>query len=288
VIETLAQRKERTVKSHRAIAARAAFVLALAGAALIGPTASVAAPSGQVVVPRGRPLQIAVALDRSDSIGAAYSAGIRNAIQMAVQLQGTVDGVPIQLNDGFDAPCLGDAAAAQNAAVASSVVANTRNVAVIGHFCSAAFAGTAILPPCPAPSATSALATYQASGVVTINGSTTSTCLSSVGPSVFNATTVPDPGSDVWYSQIQTLPIDRLWQLFYRAEFGIAPTSFADLYFDATRLLLTRIQQTAHVVRGSLVIDRAALSQAVRRTSRSTPSRVSGSSSRRRSRAAAP
>ena len=46
----------------------------------------------------------------------------------------------------------------------------------------------------------------------------------------------------------------------------MAPTGFADLYFDATRLLLARLEQTARNVKGSLVIDRLALARAVRHT----------------------
>jgi ABC-type branched-subunit amino acid transport system substrate-binding protein len=236
-------------------------------AAVAGPVSSSMGAPARVVVPRGGPVQIAVVLDTSDSIGATYSAGIHNAIQMAVALQRSIRGFPIELNDGFDAPCLGDDASDQNAAAARAVVANTQNVAVLGHFCSSPFAGAALFSgPCPAPSPTSALATYEQHGLATINGSTTSPCLTATGPTTFNATTVPDPGSDIWYAQITSLPSDHLWQLLYRIEFGVAPTPFADLYFDATRLLLTRLEQTSRVVGGALVIDRAALAQALRHT----------------------
>ena len=97
---------------------------------------------------------------------------------------------------------------------------------------------------------------------------------------MFNATTVPDPGSDVWYAQVSALPVDRLWQFLYRIEFGTAPTPFADLYFDAANLLLARIAQTARVVGGSLVIDRAALAQAVRHARASPASPVRSRSTR--------
>jgi hypothetical protein len=43
-----------------------------------------AGPAGnQVVVPRGAPVQIAVVLDKSDSIAPLYTDGIRNAIAIA-------------------------------------------------------------------------------------------------------------------------------------------------------------------------------------------------------------
>ena len=99
-----------------------------------------------------------------------------------------------------------------------------------------------------------------------LNGSTTNACLGTIGPTVFNATIISDPGSDDWAAQVSALPADKLWQLAYRAKFGVAPTGFADLYFDATRLLLARLEQTARSVKRSLVIDRLALARAVRHT----------------------
>lgn len=242
-----------------------ALVVAAVTGVMVSATSAIAATS-QVVVPRGNPVQIAIVLDRSDSIGATYYAGIRNAIRMASQLTPAIDGFRIQFNDGLDAPCTGDTALAQGLADAQAVVANTQNVAVLGHFCSFGLIDTTFAGPCPSATETSALSTYQSAGVVLINGSTTSPCLPAVGPTVFNSTDVPDPGSDAWYAQITALPVDQLWQLLYRVEFGTAPSPFADTYFDATRLLLTRIQQTAHVVNGNLVIDRAALASAVRHT----------------------
>jgi len=112
------------------------------------------------------------------------------------------------------------------------------------------------------------LSVYENAGIVTINGSTTNPCLPSVGPTVFNSTAVPDPGFGEWYSEITTLPSDLLWQTAYQSEFGAVPTEFADLYFDATTLLLLRLQEASRIVDGDLVIDRAALAQAVRNTSR--------------------
>ena len=243
-----------------------ALVVAAVTGVMVASVGSAIAATSQVVVPRGKPVQIAIVLDRSDSIGATYYAGVRNAIRMASQLTPAIDGFRIQFNDGFDAPCTGDTALAQGLADAQAVVANTQNVAVLGHFCSFGLIDATFAGPCPSATEASALSTYQSAGVVLINGSTTSPCLPAVGPTVFNATDVPDPGSDTWYAQITALPVDQLWQLLYRVEFGTAPSPFADTYFDATRLLLTRIQQTAHVVNGNLVIDRAALASAVRHT----------------------
>jgi ABC-type branched-subunit amino acid transport system substrate-binding protein len=247
----------------RRIRVSAKGVLAVASLGLACAAAGAApAAASSVIVPPGAPVQIAFVADRSGT-AASYYAGIRNAARMALQLQGTIRGFRVQLNDDLDAPCT---SIAQGVADANTVVGNPQNVAVIGHFCSPSLGGTGLPGTCPSPSATSALSIYEHSGVVVINGSTTNPCLSAIGPSVFNATIISDPGSDAWYAQVTALPIDRLWQLIYQAEFGVAPTGFADLYFDATRVLLTRIAQISRVVQGSLVIDRAALAQAVRHT----------------------
>jgi hypothetical protein len=101
------------VRNHRVTAMGALLATALLGAALVGPTSSASAADGQVVVPSGSAVQIAVVLDRSTSVGSPYYRGIRNAIEMAVQLQPTIDGFRIQLNDDFDAPCIGETAVSQ-------------------------------------------------------------------------------------------------------------------------------------------------------------------------------
>jgi ABC-type branched-subunit amino acid transport system substrate-binding protein len=49
--------------------------------------------------------------------------------------------------------------------------------------------------------------------------------------------------------------------------FGSPAPTFADLYYDATSLLITDLRRVSHVDRtGSLIIDRAALATAVRST----------------------
>ena len=75
-----------------------------------------------------------------------------------------------------------------------------------------------------------------------------------------------DPGFDDWYAVVRTLPIDRLWSSIYALEYGVSSTEFADLYFDATDLLLTRLLQVSRIQGGSLVIDRAVLARAIRNT----------------------
>jgi hypothetical protein len=239
------------------LCALAAATLAAAGSATPSRNADEV-----VVVPRGRPIQIAVVLDRSTQVGAPFTPSIRSAIQMTIQLGPRIHRFAVQVNDQYDGPCGSDpGVVAANAAAAAAVVANPQNVALIGHMCSYPFAG------CPDPPPTTALWIYQDAGVVAINGSTTAGCLPSVGPTVFDRTAVADPDFDAWYAAVQTLPSDRLWREAYQQEFDAPPSEFADLYFDATRLLLTRLAQVSHVAAGgNLVVDRAALALAVRRT----------------------
>ena len=142
---------------------------------------------------------------------------------------------------------------ATNTAVANAVVSNPQNVAVIGHACSA--------------EAIAWLPIYQAAGTLTINGSTSGAFIAPLGPTVFNATTIPDPAfTDTWYRLVKTLPSDLAWRARFQARFGSPPSDYADLYYDATSVLLTAIQETATVDSQNLVIDRAALAAAVRHT----------------------
>ena len=216
-------------------------------------TPPVEAAGRQVVVPNGSPVQIAVVLDHSGSLAAA-GASARNAIQMAVEEHPRINGFKVQLND-FDGPCGNPP---PNAAVATEVVENPQNVAVIGHMCSTG--------------EQAALKTYEQAGVVTLSGSATDPLNPSFGPHVFNSVDVPDdkPGeSNAWYATVQTLPSDISWRMEYEQRFGSPPDQFADLYFDAASLMLDQIGATADVKDGNLVIDRASLAKAVRTVSES-------------------
>jgi ABC-type branched-subunit amino acid transport system substrate-binding protein len=90
---------------------------------------------------------------------------------------------------------------------------------------------------------------------------------------VFNRTTVNDtccPFVDefnLWYATLVTLPSDVAWQQSYSAEFGAPPAAFADLYYDATSLLIRNLQNVSSIDSGrNLVVDKGALAQAVRST----------------------
>ena len=254
-----------TSRSHVALPRAVLLLVAVAAAALVLATSVLAKASGatasQVTVDRGEPVQIAAPLDHSSPIGAGFTEGIRNAIQMAVEARPVIKGHRVQVND-FDAPCGSFAdVGPTDVAVAKSVVDNPQNVGVIGQMCSEAFGG----PNCVTPLVTP-LSVYEGAGIVTINGSATGTCLPQIGPTVFNRTTVVDATFDAWYAAVQALPSDIDWAKAYALRFGKAPTPFADLYFDAAGLLLKQLQQSSSVAGGNLTIDRTALARAVRDT----------------------
>lgn len=244
------------MRIHRPFHELVSAALAVATAALAAVQPVGAASTGQVIVPRGEAVQIAVVLPITGSLDAVGTAAW-NAVQLAVEKHSRVKGFAVQLNR-FDGPCGPDGGL--NLAAANQVVANPQNVAVIGHFCSDHFS--------------EALPVYEAAGVVTISGSATGATVPSFGSDVFNSVAVSDaccPFQDnftPWYSTVSLLPRDLFWrQQVYTREIGTMPPDFADLYYDATSLLLSKIAGTASVDEGgNLVIDRAALALAVRVT----------------------
>lgn len=198
-----------------------------------------------VVVPHGQPVQIAFV---GSSDFPDFTQSFRNAIQMAVGQHPTIRGFSIKINESD--PSCGDAAA--NVAAANAIVSNPQNAAVIGHICSVGF-----VP---------ALPIYQKADLVTISGSATDPSLPGLAPNVFNRTAVKDPAFDAWYAQVKALPSDLLFQQDYQSKFGAAPQDYTDLTFDATSLLLDDLANASKIVNGNLVIDRAALADAVRNT----------------------
>jgi Tol biopolymer transport system component/ABC-type branched-subunit amino acid transport system substrate-binding protein len=225
-------------------------VVATAGATAVGE--SLQAAHGRVVVPPGQPVQIAVAVDDT-GLGASFGASARDAVQMAIERHPTIRGFAITVN-AFNAPCGNGSPAAlgDTAATANAVVGNAQNLAVVGHPCS--------------PEASTWLPTYQAAGLVTINGSTTGAYVTALGPTVFNGTAVPDPDFTPWYAAVKALPSDLRWRSSFQARFGSPPSDYADLYYDAANVLLTAMEETATIESSNLVIDPAALASAVRRT----------------------
>jgi ABC-type branched-subunit amino acid transport system substrate-binding protein len=230
-----------------AVISRTTFVVAAIAAAATWVGAAGAATPPVVVLP-GQPVQIAFAGDRT-GFAADLSVGIAKAVRMAIGFNPTIRGFPIQLNT-YDAAC-GDPAA--DVLAATEIVANTQNAGVIGQLCSSGF--------------DQALPIYEAANVVTISGSATATSLATQGFSVFNRVAVADPDFDAWYATVGTLPSDIAWAHGYEVIFESATPSFADLYYDATSVLINKLRRASHIDRtGALIIDRAALTAAVRST----------------------
>jgi ABC-type branched-subunit amino acid transport system substrate-binding protein len=205
--------------------------------------------NASVVVPHGQPVQIALADDLTGVV-AAYGPSVENAVRLAIVAHPDIHGFPIRLNV-VDTPC-GDPAA--DAAAASAIVANTQNAGVLGQLCTDGF--------------DQALPIYQQAGIVVISGSATGDALPALGPTVFNRTAVSDgDGGTAWYAQIKALPDDLAWRGAYVDLFGTPPMDYADLYYDATKVLIRKLQATAFVnANGNLVINRALLASAVRHT----------------------
>lgn len=271
-MERKARERGAANRASRALGAvgLAAVVMMLTALMTGGLALASAESAADVVVPKRQPVQIAVVLDTTEPLASLFTEGIRNAIDMAVSEHPSVRGFSVQLNT-FAGPCFPTDALALNADAAQAAVSNAQTVAVIGHMCSFAFANVpgydGDCVPSTIDSSPSALAIYEANDVVTINGSTTNPCLPAVGPRVFNGLFVPDNlDYNAWYSAVQALPNDVAWHAAYTARFGKPATEFADLYYDATTLLIKRLTQTAKVKNGALTIDRAALATAVRNT----------------------
>jgi ABC-type branched-subunit amino acid transport system substrate-binding protein len=203
-----------------------------------------------VVVPRGRPVQIAY-VGASDI--PSFTESFRNAIQMAIEDHPAVRGFSIQVSE-LDAPCGSPDTAAASATVATRIVSNRQNLGVLGNPCSTG--------------ERAALPVYESAGIVAISGSATAGDLPALAPTVFDRTTVSDPdGFEAWYATVETLPSDLAFVEDYEAEFDSTPTVYADLYYDAASLLLRRLSQISRLDRdGNLVVDRARLASAVRAT----------------------
>lgn len=228
---------------------RPAILAAALAAAAVASAAPAQADPAVLVVPRGAPLQIALANDLT-GFASGFAPSASNAVRMAVAAHPTVDGFPVRIAT-YDAPC-GDPAA--DVATANAIAGNAQNAGVLGQLCSFGF--------------DQALPVYQAAGLVTITGSATNPALATMGFSVFDRTIVADDaGFDAWYAAVTSLPSDLAWQNGYDVLFGAAPTLYDDLYYDATAILIRSLGRVARVDRtGALVINRAALAADVRST----------------------
>jgi ABC-type branched-subunit amino acid transport system substrate-binding protein len=227
------------------------MLLALASATCSSAVSPPTTNASQVVVPHGKPIQVVL---ENDAGGYVDAQSLANAVDMAVASHAGVHGFRIQVTM-LDVRTCGNPDNAASVAVnaANAVVADLQNVAVIGQVCSFGFAR--------------ALPVFESAHVVALSGSATDDALPAAGPTVFDRTAVDNnDGFDAWYATVSTLPSDLAWQQAYATEFGAPPGLYADLYYDAARLLIHDLRVASHLDHRSLVIDRTALGQTVRQT----------------------
>lgn len=235
--------KHQTERKLMGLLIAALLVLAAAGPRASAAALSPTVPTGLITVPPGSPIEIAVAA--MYDYGAAQD--LFDAIAMAVADYGNIRGFEVQDNH-YDSGC--DQAGGENAA--SAIIANTQNVGVVGPFCSLSTRGAAPI--------------FEANGVVMISPSNTAADLSAFGPNIFNRVVLEDPYYEGWDAAISALPSVQDWQAEFLAEFGRQPDGLAKYAYDATTLLLRRIDQVSALNGGNLEIDRAELATAVRET----------------------
>jgi len=200
--------------------------------------------AGTVIIAPGNPIEIAV----TTCSGFPTFQDHLDAAQMAVADYGPIKGFNVQRNNDTT---LCDPAS--GASAANAIVANAQNAGVIGPL----YSGSAI----------GAAPVFETAGVVMISYANTRTDLPTFAPNVFNRTTIPDPGGDAWAARINGLPDVVTWRIAFQTTYGRAPDPFGVLAYDATSLLLARIEEVSVLDGGgNLVISRAALAAAVRNT----------------------
>jgi ABC-type branched-subunit amino acid transport system substrate-binding protein len=222
------------------------FILSGFGSFSIGIRAYAASPQDIVTVPAGDPIQIALVTFLNANI--PYQ-DYYDAFDMAVGDYGMIKGFSIQRND-FDAGC--DQEAGEIAGY--QVITNTQNLGVVGPLCSSSTLGMAPV--------------LESAGVVMISYSNTNPDLGNNGWTVFNRTVVVDPEYQYWNELISDLPNVIAWSNAFNVIYGRPPSEFTKYVYDATSLLLTRINEVSTLdVDNNLLVDRAALASAVRNTS---------------------
>ncbi len=202
-------------------------------------------PDEVVLVPAGDPIQLAFATWMDPVI--PYQ-DYMDAFDMAVTDYGPIKGFAIKRND-FDAGC--DPTAGEMAA--KEIITNTQNLGVIGPYCSMSTYGLAPV--------------LNSAGMVMISYSTTFPDLSDMGWGIFNRTVVLDPQFEAWDVIISSLPSVHTWNDDFNFLYGRPPSQFARYVYDATTLLLTRINEVSLLdISNNLLVDRSALASAVRNT----------------------
>jgi hypothetical protein len=203
------------------------------------------APLGDnVIVTPGNPIKIVFAScngypDYQDHL---------DALQMAIDDYGTIDGFSVQFTDY---PTMCDETSGQNEA--NAIVSNTQNVGVVGPFFSSSTVGAAPI--------------FESSNLVMISYASSMTDLPTYAPNVFNRTIIPDPIPDNWFSLLNLQPSAVSWRSDFNTLYGRDPDEIAILAYDATMILLTGIDEVSSVDgSGNLVIPRTALATDIRTT----------------------
>lgn len=178
------------------------------------------------------------------------SQDIYNAIQMALADYGPVHGFNID-HAYFDVGC-GDPLGVKNAV--DEVVHDFHYIGVIGPLFSM---NTAVAAP-----------TLETAGIVMISPSNTRVDLPDFGPTIFNRTVLEGDDTTVndWDSRVSALASVASWEARYESTYGYYPNMFAKYAYDATMLLLTRLEQSSFHDGVNLTITRAVLAAAVRNT----------------------
>lgn len=220
-------------------------LLTIMGVSLAGWQAAPAAPDVTVVIiPAGSPIQIAVA----SWYGYASYKDQFKAVQMAIDDYGAIKGFTVQKNE-YDEGC----SEPGGSAVGAAIVANPQNIGVIGPMCSSSSVG--------------ALPLFENAELVMLSPSNTNQTLPTYGPNAFNRLVVYDPYfEEYWIATINALPNVQTWEEQFNTLHGYAPDVIARFAYDATTLLLTRIDQVSSLSSGDLTINRQALATAVRAT----------------------
>jgi len=223
------------------------LIIVLVGMAFLLPMNAMTAnaPQGDnVVVPPGDPIQIVFATCNGHS---QYQDHL-DAVQMAIDDYGPIDGFSVQRND-FLTLC--DESSGHNEAI--TITGNTQNVGTVGPFYSTSTAGAAPV--------------FEGFNVVMISYASSREDLPTKGTNIFNRTIITDPIPDNWFERLNQQPSALTWREDFDSLYGREPDNFAILAYDATMIMLTGIDQVSSVDGGgNLVIPRTALATEIRTT----------------------
>lgn len=233
---------------HSVLASIIVLSLLIAGlvpATTAAPGVARAAPEADaVVIPPGSPIEIAALMTNAFTTTPDHF----DAIELAMDDYGLIKGFSLQRNDFLD-----DCDEFSGANMAGFITDNAQNVGVIGPICSSASVGAAPV--------------LNDFDVVMISPVNTNPDVYTFGPRVYNRVAVVDPYFDVWETMVQRLSTVQAWEARFESIYGRAPDFIAKYVYDATLLLLTRIDQVSQVDGGgNLTLSRRALEAAVRNT----------------------